>query len=103
MKDTTTSTAHNQPHSPGLMPRERRILLALLNGSLTRENADRVGRVSNSPHYIGCLRNRGLTIHCVRHTFINEDGTHCRPGEYHLAAQSRALAERLLNLPSLGG
>ncbi|ERS81604.1 hypothetical protein Q672_09850 [Marinobacter sp. EVN1] len=88
--------------STPLLARERRILTALLMGPVSREQADRIGRVSNSPQYIATLRSRGLTIACLRRTLINEDGTLCRPGIYQLSRDSIPLARELLSIACQG-
>lgn len=79
-----------------LLTRERRILEGLLTGPKTREQVDRLGKVSNGPEYIRQLRLRGLEIDCERRCFVNEDGNRCCPGVYRLNESSVADAMAML-------
>jgi hypothetical protein len=82
-----------------ITPRHCRLIVALLIGPLPRETADRVAGASNSPHYIGELRDKfHLTIHTERVERIDRDGNTTRPGVYHLDPDSQAHARLLLNL-----
>ena len=79
-----------------LQPRHTRLLAALVQGPIWREQADRISGASNSPHYIKELRTLGLEIHCERVESLDRDGRPCRPGRYHLLASSRRQAHKLL-------
>lgn len=80
-----------------ITPRHRRLIVALLIGSLPRETADRVSGASNSPHYIRELRDKfHLNIYTERVERIDRDGNPTRPGVYHLEKESRELAELLI-------
>ena len=80
-----------------ITPRHRRLIVALLIGSLPRETADRVAGASNSPHYIRELRDKfQLNIRTERVERIDRDGNTTRPGVYHLEQDSRELAELLI-------
>jgi len=77
--------------------RHHRLIVALLIGPLPRETADRVAGASNSPHYIGELRDKfHLSIRTERVEKIDRDGFTTRPGVYHLEPESRELARLLL-------
>jgi len=82
-----------------ITPRHRRLIAALLIGPLPREAADRVSGASNSPHYVGELRDKFfLTIKTERVERIDRDGLLTRPGIYHLDGQSREQARLLIAL-----
>lgn len=76
--------------------RHRRLLRALLKGSITREAADRIAKASNSPHWIMELRQLGLQIACERREKIDADGGKVHPGTYILDPSSRSKAMDLL-------
>ena len=78
-------------------PREARLIRALLQGPLMREEVDRIAGVSNGPDLVMNVRNSiGLKIDCERLSFIDRDGRRCRPGRYSLEPQSRETAMRWL-------
>ncbi|WP_143512598.1 hypothetical protein [Vreelandella utahensis] len=83
-----------------LQPRHIRLLAALIQRPLWREEADRIAGASNSPHYIQELRSLGLQIHCERVESLDRDGRPCRPGRYHLLPSSRRQARALLSAVS---
>lgn len=85
-----------------LSSRQRRILQALTTGPKTREQVDRLGKVSNGPEHIRQLRALGFIIHCERRCFINEDGNRCYPGVYKLDEKSIPEALELLYSASTG-
>lgn len=108
-KTTSISEPENRvqvDHSPGCsvnMPsqfsaRETRLLEALLDRPLHREEVDRVAGASNGPHYIQRLRRCGLRIHTERVATVDRDGRPCRPGVYSLDPAWRERAEALLQL-----
>lgn len=80
----------------GLSPRRHRLLAALVSGPVPREAADRIAGASNSPQYIAALKQYGLAIVCERVPSTDRDGLPCRPGVYHLLAESLPLAHKLL-------
>lgn len=90
-----THLQYPHPRQP-LLSRERRILEGLTAGPKTREQVDRLGRVSNGPEYIRQLRARGLVIHCERRCFTNEEGNRCCPGVYQLDERSVPRALEML-------
>lgn len=95
MRKAPATTAKRLAHHT--TPRHRRLIQALLIGPLHREDADRVAGASNSPHYIGELRETfELSIITERIERIDRDGCKTRPGIYHLAPGSRQRARELL-------
>lgn len=102
LNEAIRSKSQYKRKPPGLITRERRILTALTLGPKTREQVDRIGKVSNGPEYIRQLRERGLEIHCERRCFRNEDGQVCCPGVYRLAEKSVPKAMELLYLAMAG-
>lgn len=61
-------------------PRDLRLILHLLNGPLTRKQADAAAPASNGPHYVMRIRRRfDLAIPCERVPWVDSDG---RPGWY---------------------
>jgi len=81
---------------PALTLRNQSLLAALVAGPLTREQADKVTRASNSPQHILELRKLGLRIDCVRGRFVDGEGVEHRPGTYYLHPESSASARGLL-------
>lgn len=76
-----------------LTPRHRRLLLALLAGPVTREQADRIAGASNSPDEVLRLRRRfALKVPCVRKGALDKDGRHVEVGIYSLADTDKATA-----------
>lgn len=75
-----TTSAKKSP----LCPRQRRLLVALREGPVHREEADRICRASNSPDVVFRLRQKGFKIATERLTVINADGGISHPGRFHL-------------------
>ena len=75
--------------SPKLVPRQMRVVLALLRGPVMREEIDRVAGASNGPDVVARLRAKGLDIPCTPIDSINRDGEPCRPGQYELSSRDR--------------
>lgn len=95
MKKAPATTAKRLRHH--ITPRLRRLIAALLIGPLPREAADRVTGASNSPHYVGQLRDKFfLNITTERVEITDRDGLTSWPGVYHLMPESRELARLLL-------
>ena len=84
---------HSTTH---LGPRHRRLLQALLRGPITREQADRIARASNSPHWIMELRRHGVPVQCRRESRRDPDGVIVHPGVYWLDNSALATARKLL-------
>jgi len=82
--------------NPNLGPRHRRLVKALLRRPITREEADRIAKASNSPHWIMQLRRHGLKISCERRQRVDADGEKVCPGTYSLDPESIPLAKQLL-------
>lgn len=81
-----------------ITPRHRRLIIALLIGPLPRETADHVAGASNSPHYVGSLRDKFLlSIETERVERVDRDGHVTWPGIYHLQPESRELAQLLIS------
>ncbi|MCQ6262057.1 helix-turn-helix domain-containing protein [Alcanivorax sp. MM125-6] len=79
-----------------LGPRHRRLVKALLRRPITREEADRIAKASNAPHWIMELRRKGLNIVCERRQKRDSDGAKVHPGVYTLKAESIPLAKQML-------
>jgi hypothetical protein len=73
-------------------PRERRLLAALLDGSLSREALDKRIGASNSPDVVFRLRAKGFGIKCERIEATDRDGLACHYGRYSLRPESRPAA-----------
>lgn len=74
-------------------PTNIRVLEALLEWPLSREEVDRIGRVSNGPQLMMEFRDAGLThkhLPCKRRALFNSDGAKTYPGVYWLTAVGRA-------------
>lgn len=80
-----------------ISPRIRRLLSALLNGPVFREQADRIACASNSPELIRQLKRvHGLRIKTERIPRVDRDGLVTYPGLYVLEEDSIELAKALL-------
>lgn len=75
-----------------LTHREKRALLALMNGGVMRENLDSIAGCSNGPALVAGLRSKGLSIPCERVERYDKDGNACYPGRYSLKPEDRVLA-----------
>lgn len=74
-----------------ICPRAIRLMIALVNRPITREEADKIAKASNSPHYIMLLRRRlGLELECVRVPFLTSDGDSSWFGRYHATPDDKA-------------
>lgn len=80
-----------------LTPRRRRALAALLEGSLTREQLDRVVGCSNSPALVSELRGKlGLSVVCTMEKVIDRDGQKIERGRYCLTGPDAQAARAML-------
>lgn len=70
-------------------PRHLRVIAALLERPLMREELDRVAGCANGPELVAELRRRGLDVHCLQVTRTDRDGKTCRPGLYILTDKGR--------------
>lgn len=79
---------NNSPEIPRFIgttnPRHLRVIAALLERPLLREELDRVAGCSNGPDLVAKLCRRGLDIKCLRVAHTDRDGKPCRPGLYLL-------------------
>lgn len=79
---------NNPPEPPRFLgttnPRQLRVIAALEERPLFREELDRVGGCSNGPELVAELRRLGLDVHCLQETRTDRDGRKCRPGLYIL-------------------
>jgi hypothetical protein len=71
-------------------PRQRRLLLALMEGPKSRGGLDRLAGCANTPDIVFQLRARGLEIPCRTVQSRDRDGRPCHFGEYSLTAGDRA-------------
>ncbi|QOY94974.1 hypothetical protein IM543_03485 [Massilia sp. UMI-21] len=77
-----------------------RLVRALLCGTVTREDADRIAGCSNSPDLIAEIRRLGLgRKHLVTTLFkvIDRDGRVSHPGRYSLTSEGHAMLTEWLN------
>lgn len=91
-----------KPHQPlpaVSNPREVRLLMALLQRSLSREALDRVVGCSNSPDHVMKLRRQhNLDLPCPRVAGTDRDGKPVRYGLYSTTAKDRTKIRALLSL-----
>lgn len=73
-------------------PRERRLLAALLERPITREQADRIARASNSPDVVFKLRSHGIDVQMTRIGFVDADGRASNYGRYWLKQSDKRAA-----------
>lgn len=92
----SNESASNRGHSITLPPRQKRLLQALLSGPVTREQADRISRASNSPDVVARLRARGVCIRTERVRFVTCDGRNSFYGRYWIDRPYKAAARDLL-------
>lgn len=81
-------------------PRQRRVLNALLERAITREQADKIARASNGPDVISALRDAGLRIRCERVPYRDFDGKRSHYGRYSLHPDDRRKARQMLRVPA---
>jgi hypothetical protein len=74
-------------------PRHLRVIDALMERPLLREELDRVGGCSNGPELVAELRRLGLDVQCLQETRTDRDGRKCRPGLYILTDTGRRQIE----------
>lgn len=80
-------------------PREVRLLMALLQRSLSREALDRVVGCSNSPDHVMKLRRQhNLDLPCKRVAGTDRDGNPVRCGWYSTTPKDRTTIRALLCL-----
>lgn len=77
-------------------PYQRRCLKALLLKPVERVDLDRAIGTTNAPEFIKQLRRKGLIIHMEKIPFINRDGHNKWRGKYHLDANSRVKAIKMM-------
>ncbi|MDN3559803.1 hypothetical protein [Vreelandella neptunia] len=79
-------------------PRAFRLMLALLSAPRTREECDKLAPSSNSPHYIGVLREKvKLKLPCEYIPFVTSDGIKSRYGRYYATSDDRAKIREYLH------
>jgi len=84
--------------------RQRRTLVALLDGPRTREQLDRLAGASNSPDVVLTLRRRfGLALPCALETVLDRDGKSVERGVYRLAELDKPTALRLVQASASTG
>lgn len=92
----TTTPRFSAPRRPLSSPRERRLLLTLLDGPTAREALDRGIGASNSPDVVFRLRQRGFDLPCRMAEGIDRDGRPCRFGVYRLSDSDADKARHVL-------
>lgn len=102
-KATPTAASETQHHHNNLdkpykpkSQRERRVLAALVNGSVIRHDLDTIVGTDNAPEYVSRLRLAGWDISTERIPVIDRDGLKVRVGRYCLSRAHRALAQLIL-------
>lgn len=79
--------------------RQRRLLVELLNGPVTRRQANEITGALNSPDLISQLRKRhGIPVVMRKVQHINRDGQRTRYGKYSLDKAGMEAARRLLQM-----
>lgn len=86
----------NLPYKPQL-PRERRLLNALMRGAVIRHDLDDIVGTDNAPEYVSRLRSAGWDITTERIPKDDRDGGTARIGRYHLSTAHQVLAQQMLN------
>lgn len=76
--------------------RERRLLVALLDGPVSREALDRGIGTSNAPDVVFRLRQKGFAIPCELRKGIDRDGRPCHFGVYRLSPADADKARAVL-------
>ena len=84
-------------------PRHLRAIAALIRRPMPRESLDKEAGCSNAPELVAELRRRGLEAPCERIKFVDRDGSHCRPGVYHLTDTDRHKLRRWMASRQIGG
>jgi hypothetical protein len=84
---------------PKLNPRMSRVIRALLRGTVTRKEADRIAGCANSPDLISDIRRLvgHDTVLCTMYREIDLDGKVTRAGRYSLTEQAKPIFAALLN------
>ncbi|QPK63280.1 hypothetical protein IVG45_21155 [Methylomonas sp. LL1] len=72
-----------------LSPREKRVINALSNHPIMRENLDTIAGCSNGPELVAGLRRKGLSVPCDRVERYDKDGNACYPGLYSFTAEDK--------------
>lgn len=80
-----------------LSPREKRVINALSNRPIMRENLDTIAGCSNGPELVAGLRRKGLTVPCERVERYDKDGNACYPGQYSFTSEDKKLANTWLS------
>lgn len=75
-----------------LSSREKRVISALSNHPVMRENLDAIAGCSNGPELIACLRRKGLSVPCERIESYDKDGNTCYPGQYSFTQKDKQIA-----------
>lgn len=79
---------NNSPELPRFLGttnlRHLRVIAAMLERPLLREELDKIAGCSNGPELVAELRRCGLDIKCLRVAHTDRDGKPCRPGLYLL-------------------
>lgn len=86
----------SQIQSTAFTPRHQRLLQALLQGPVTRKEADAICHSSNSPHVVFKLRRAGIPVETDRVPFVTFDGAPGQYGKYWLTEESKKRARELL-------
>jgi len=79
-------------------PRQERAILALLEKSVAVKDLGPIIGALNPRQVIFELRQQGFKgiILTRRFTVIDQDGKRCRPGEYYISIEARAIVEKAL-------
>lgn len=74
-----------------LSPREKRVVSALSNRPIMRENLDAIAGCSNGPELVAGLRRKGLSVPCDRVERFDKDGNACYPGQYRFTTEDKQI------------
>lgn len=79
-------------------PRQRRVLNALLERAITREQADKIARASNSPDIVFRLRCKGVPIQTTIIRCADADGRPSHYGRYWLRQDDKPAIRAMLEV-----
>lgn len=93
-----TTSYVNQNKLPQLPMRSIRLVTAIVNGPVSREEADRIAPASNSPHYIGVARRAlGVSLTCEHVPFTTLDGHKSWYGRYVASVEDQKIIRDYLD------
>ncbi len=101
--NTIHKAANGNTNYSRITPREQRLLAALLQGAVTREQADKICHASNSPGVVHSLRHRHLVeIKTEYISFHDYDGNASRYAKYWIDDEDKPAVRVLLRRTTNG-